>query len=84
LKPVAVSGVKRNTANTGNAIIIGFNAQDDEERELSDTVQEALRQIEEKNYQVKCVQGHMGEFSDAVFAVENYSPCNRDNLIRVH
>ena len=34
-----------------DAAIIEFKVQDEEERELSDTVQEALRQIEEKNYQ---------------------------------
>ncbi len=34
-----------------NAIIIEFKVQDTEEKELSDTVQDALRQIEEKGYQ---------------------------------
>ena len=34
-----------------DAVIIEFKVQDEEEKELSDTVQEALRQIEEKNYQ---------------------------------
>lgn len=34
-----------------NAVIIEFKVQDEDEKELSDTVQEALRQIEEKNYQ---------------------------------
>ena len=34
-----------------NAVIIEFKVQDADEKELSDTVQEALRQIEEKNYQ---------------------------------
>lgn len=34
-----------------DAIIIEFKVQDDEEKELSDTVQNALRQIEEKGYQ---------------------------------
>ncbi len=33
-----------------NAIIIEFKVQEDEEKELSDTVEEALRQIEERNY----------------------------------
>lgn len=33
-----------------NAIIIEFKVQDEEEKELSDTVQEALRQIRERNY----------------------------------
>ncbi len=34
-----------------DAIIIEFKVQDTEEKELSDTVQEALRQIDEKDYQ---------------------------------
>lgn len=34
-----------------NAVIIEFKVQDEDEKELSDTVREALRQIEEKNYQ---------------------------------
>ena len=34
-----------------NAVIIEFKVQDEDEKELSDTVQEALRQIEEKNYE---------------------------------
>ena len=34
-----------------DAIILEFKVQDSEEKDLSDTVQEALRQIEEKNYQ---------------------------------
>ena len=41
-------------ANNGfflDAIIIEFKVQDEGEGELSDTVREALRQIEEKNYQ---------------------------------
>ena len=33
-----------------DAIIIEFKVQDEEEKELSDTVQEALRQIRERNY----------------------------------
>lgn len=32
------------------AIIIEFKVQDADEKELSDTVQDALRQIEEQNY----------------------------------
>ncbi len=39
----------RNTENDG--IIIEFKVQDEEEKELSDTVREALRQIEEKGCQ---------------------------------
>lgn len=38
-----------------DAIIIEFKVQDDEEKELSDTVREALRQIEEKDYQASLV-----------------------------
>ena len=38
-----------------DAVIIEFKVQNEEERELSDTVQEALRQIEEKNYQANLV-----------------------------
>jgi hypothetical protein len=39
----------RNTEN--DAFLLEFKVQDEEEKELSDTVQAALRQIEEKNYQ---------------------------------
>ena len=34
-----------------DAVIMEFKVQDKEEKELSDTVREALRQIEEKEYQ---------------------------------
>ncbi len=34
-----------------NAVIIEFKVQEEEEKDLADTVQEALRQIEEKKYQ---------------------------------
>ncbi len=34
-----------------DAVILEFKVQDEEEKELSDTVQDALRQIEEKGYQ---------------------------------
>ena len=34
-----------------DAIIIEFKVQEEDEKELADTVQEALRQIEEKAYQ---------------------------------
>ncbi len=37
--------------NTNDAIIIEFKVQDEDEKELSDTVQDALKQIEEKKYQ---------------------------------
>lgn len=38
-----------------NAIILEFKVQDEEEKELADTVREALRQIEEKAYQSELV-----------------------------
>lgn len=38
-----------------DAIILEFKVQDEEEKELSDTVQEALRQIEERDYQASLV-----------------------------
>ena len=38
-----------------NAIILEFKVQEEEEKELSDTVQEALRQIEEKDYQANLI-----------------------------
>ena len=38
-----------------NAIILEFKVQESEEKELSDTVQEALRQIEEKDYQANLI-----------------------------
>ncbi len=38
-----------------NAIILEFKVQDTDEKELADTVQDALRQIDEKNYQANLV-----------------------------
>lgn len=38
-----------------DGIIIEFKVQDDDEKDLSDTVQDALRQIEEKDYQANFV-----------------------------
>ncbi|MDE7445196.1 MAG: ATP-binding protein [Lachnospiraceae bacterium] len=38
-----------------NAVILEFKVQDTEEKELSDTVQDALRQIERKDYQANLV-----------------------------
>lgn len=38
--------------NTDDAIILEFKVQDSDEKELSDTVQQALRQIEDKKYAV--------------------------------
>ena len=43
------------TANAMDAIIIEFKVQDEDEPELSDTVQSALRQIEEKDYQASLI-----------------------------
>ena len=40
-----------NTIVADDGIIIEFKVQDDDEKDLADTVREALRQIEEKNYQ---------------------------------
>ncbi len=36
-------------------MVIEFKVQDEDEAELSDTVQAALRQIEEKNYQANLI-----------------------------
>ncbi len=47
LKPRKASGIN---SFINDAVIIEFKVQDEEERELADTVQDALRQIEEKNY----------------------------------
>ncbi len=46
LEPIAASFPQQT-----DAVILEFKVQDEDEKELSDTVQEALRQIEEKNYQ---------------------------------
>lgn len=46
--------VKNNTI-TNDAIIIEFKVQEEDEKELADTVQSALRQIDEKNYQANLV-----------------------------
>ena len=43
------------SALKNDAIIIEFKVQDEDEKKLSDTVQEALRQIEEKNYQANLI-----------------------------
>ena len=45
-RELSVGGAVKN-----DAIIIEFKVQGEEEKNLSDTVQEALRQIEERNYQ---------------------------------
>lgn len=52
LEPRKVSGTG---VLANDAVIIEFKVQDEEEQELADTVQEALRQIEEKGYQVSLV-----------------------------
>lgn len=52
------SAAHGSTASGGiinDAVIIEFKVQDTEEKELSDTVQEALNQIREKNYQADLV-----------------------------
>ena len=51
----AMSGEVPLSALKNDAIIIEFKVQDDEEKELSDTVKEALRQIEEKYYEAVLV-----------------------------
>ena len=48
LEPQIMAGVTNSKAF--HAIIIEFKVQDEDERNLSDTLQEALRQIEEKEY----------------------------------
>lgn len=60
LEPRAVSDVQGNGISLDDdavrdAIIIEFKVQDEEEKELSDTVQEALRQIEKKDYRANLV-----------------------------
>ena len=47
-------GIKNNTIKN-DGIIIEFKVQEEDEKELSDTVQSALRQIDEKNYQANLV-----------------------------
>lgn len=60
LEPRTVSATQGNdeVLNNGikwDAIIIEFKVQDTDEKELSDTVQDALKQIEERNYQAALI-----------------------------
>ena len=52
LEPREISGTER---LAGDAVIIEFKVQSANEKELSDTVKEALRQIEEKGYQANLI-----------------------------
>ena len=51
LEPRRVSGAVPGGLIKDDAIVIEFKVQDADEKELSDTVKSALRQIDEKNYQ---------------------------------
>ncbi|MDE6925597.1 MAG: PD-(D/E)XK nuclease domain-containing protein [Acetatifactor sp.] len=44
-----------------NAVIMEFKVQEDDEKELSDTVEEALRQIVDRNYKASLVAGGIPE-----------------------
>lgn len=54
LEPKTALG-KASMAWENDAVIMEFKVQDTEEKELSDTVQAALKQIEEKNYQAALI-----------------------------
>lgn len=58
------------SATVNDAIILEFKVQDEDEKELSDTVQEAIRQIKEKNYQANFIakgipEGHIRKYGFA-------------------
>lgn len=55
LEPRAQKGSAPGNDITGDAIIIEFKVQSEDEKELSDTVREALRQIDEKKYQANLI-----------------------------
>ncbi len=47
--------IGENNAAVNNGIIMEFKVQDEDEKELSDTVREALKQIDEKGYQANLI-----------------------------
>ena len=55
LEPRYNDGIAIDGTAANDAVIIEFKVQDPEEKELSDTVADALRQIEEKNYEAALV-----------------------------
>lgn len=55
LEPRAQKADIADNGSTGDAIIIEFKVQSEDEEELSDTVREALRQIDEKKYQANLI-----------------------------
>ena len=55
VQDVQGNGISLDDHAVRDAIIIEFKVQDEEEKELSDTVQEALRQIEKKDYRANLV-----------------------------
>lgn len=62
LEPRKQGGGNKNGYCTDDAIIMEFKVQNEEEKDLSDTVKAALEQIEEKNYEAALVsRGVPGE-----------------------
>lgn len=55
LEPRAQKADIADNGITGDAIIIEFKVQSEDEEDLSDTVREALRQIDEKKYQANLI-----------------------------